>query len=85
MAGEVTAAANAIDDAPVHLVGHSMGGAAGLLAAATTPALFASAYLFEPIVVDTPTLIPTEQNPMAAGARRRPQHTEADTPSARRT
>ncbi len=50
-----------------------MGGAAALVAAATTRTRFASAYLFEPIVVSAPMLIPSGQNPMADGARRRTQ------------
>jgi pimeloyl-ACP methyl ester carboxylesterase len=73
MAREVAAAASIIGDAPLHLVGHSMGAAAGLAAAAAAPDMFASAFMFEPIVVGGPVAIPLEQNPMAATARRRTQ------------
>jgi pimeloyl-ACP methyl ester carboxylesterase len=73
MATEIMAAAAQIGAEPAHLVGHSMGGAAALLAAATDPTKFASAYHFEPIVVSEPMLIPPGQNPMADGARRRTQ------------
>ncbi|MBL7495443.1 alpha/beta hydrolase [Frankia sp. CNm7] len=64
------AAVGAAGFAPVHAVGHSMGGAIALQAEADRPGLFASAYLYEPVV--TPGAFPAAgSNPLAAGARRR--------------
>jgi pimeloyl-ACP methyl ester carboxylesterase len=61
--------------APVHLVGHSMGGAVGLAAEARRPGLLRSAYLFEPIIfpraVELPAGVEPGPNPMAEAARRR--------------
>jgi pimeloyl-ACP methyl ester carboxylesterase len=56
----------------VHGVGHSMGGAALVLAAARRGVRFESLWLYEPVIVP-PDLLPfmTGQNPMAAAARRR--------------
>jgi pimeloyl-ACP methyl ester carboxylesterase len=73
MVPRVVAAAQAVSSTPLAcVVGHSMGGAVALQAAADNPGLFAAAYLYEPIVV--PALNeprPTGRNPMAEGARRR--------------
>src|SRR5688500_5377430 len=57
MADDVAAAAAAIGDvAPgaLHAVGHSMGGAATLMAEHRRPGTFTSAYLYEPIVPPGP-------------------------------
>lgn len=57
----------------VHAVGHSMGGAALVLAAAARPAAFASLWLYEP-VIPPPELVPVmdgNTNPFAAAAERR--------------
>jgi pimeloyl-ACP methyl ester carboxylesterase len=56
---------------PLHVVGHSMGGAAALLAEHRRPGTFTSAYLYEPIV--PPGRMPggAMGNPMADAARRR--------------
>lgn len=75
MADDVAAAAAAVTDAapgPTHVVGHSMGGAAALLAEYRRPGTFASAYLYEPIV--PPEAIAGAgalSNPMADASRRR--------------
>ncbi len=74
MADDVAAAAATVTAAapgPLHVVGHSMGGAATLLTEHRRPGTFATAYLYEPIV--PPVAIPpgTVSNPLAEGARRR--------------
>jgi pimeloyl-ACP methyl ester carboxylesterase len=59
--------------APLYGFGHSMGGAALLMAALDDPSLFAGLVLFEPIVPQ-PGRIPGRagnENPLSAGARRR--------------
>jgi pimeloyl-ACP methyl ester carboxylesterase len=57
---------------PVHGVGHSMGGAALVLAAARRPGLIRSMWLYEP-VIPAPGLLPSSDapNPMADAAARR--------------
>ncbi|HEU5150043.1 MAG TPA: alpha/beta fold hydrolase [Iamia sp.] len=73
MADDVAATAAAIAEVapgPLHVVGHSMGGAAALLAEHRRPGTFASAYLYEPIV--PPRTAPDDAsvgNPLAQGAR----------------
>jgi len=79
MADDVGAVAAALADVapgPLHVVGHSMGGAAALLAEHRRPGTFASAYLYEPIVPPGPIpqgglTNPLLANPMAEAARRR--------------
>jgi pimeloyl-ACP methyl ester carboxylesterase len=70
---DVTTAVAAIVAAgggPVHAVGHSMGGAVALQAEADVSGLFASAYLYEPVVTAGP--LPAKgTNMLAVGARRR--------------
>ncbi len=59
--------------APLYGFGHSMGGAALVMAALDDPSLFAGLVLFEPIVPQ-PGRIPGDggnENPLSAGARRR--------------
>jgi pimeloyl-ACP methyl ester carboxylesterase len=51
--------------------GHSMGGAALLLAEQARPGLFARLWCFEPIVFPADGALPPGENPMAAAARRR--------------
>jgi len=56
----------------VHGIGHSMGGAALILATARRPARFRTLWLYEPIVVKPETLPPsTGPDPMADAAARR--------------
>lgn len=83
MVGDVVAATRAITPEPLAcVVGHSMGGAVALQAAADDPTLFAAAYLFEPIIVPpVEATRRTGRNPMADGARRR-QGTFASRPEA---
>ena len=70
MAEDVIAVAEHIDAGPIHGFGHSMGGAALLLAESRVPGTFRSLYLFEPIIF--PAEMSSEgQNEMAVAARRR--------------
>jgi pimeloyl-ACP methyl ester carboxylesterase len=56
----------------VHGIGHSMGGAALVLAAARRPGAFHSLWLYEPIIVEPGVLPPAgSPNPMADAAARR--------------
>lgn len=74
-ADDVLVAADAIAEVapgPLHVVGHSMGGAVALCAESTRPGTFATAYVYEPIV--PPGALPpgrSQANPMAEAARRR--------------
>ena len=57
---------------PIHGIGHSMGGAALVLAAARRPAAFRSLWLYEPVIVPPGGLTSADgPNPMADGAARR--------------
>jgi pimeloyl-ACP methyl ester carboxylesterase len=70
MAEDVIAATERIGPGPIHGFGHSMGGAALLLAEREMPSLFRSLFLFEPIIF--PDEFSTEgQNVMGDAARRR--------------
>lgn len=70
---DAVAAAEAIaPDGDLVAFGHSMGGAALLMAAAQRPGLFARLVLFEPIVYPEPDPLPDpEEFPLVVGARRR--------------
>ena len=70
MAEDVVAVSEQIGTTPIHGFGHSMGGAALLLAENLAPSTFASLYLFEPIIFP-PEQSSEGQNEMAVGARRR--------------
>jgi pimeloyl-ACP methyl ester carboxylesterase len=70
MAEDVVAVTERIGSAPIHGFGHSMGGAALLLAERNVPGLFSSLFLFEPIIF--PDDFSTDgQNVMGDAARRR--------------
>ena len=70
MAEDVAAVADHIGGGPLHGFGHSMGGAALLLAETDAPSTFRSMYLFEPIVF-TEKFSGNGQTEMSAAARRR--------------
>jgi pimeloyl-ACP methyl ester carboxylesterase len=79
MADDVLAVvgSDALPAGPLHGIGHSMGGAALVMAAGRRPHLFRSLWLYEPVIFPTggfPTGgIPTAngENPMSAAATRR--------------
>lgn len=58
-------------DGPVVLAGHSMGGAASLLAAAAAPERVKALILFDPVLVPATPPVATADNPLADGAQRR--------------
>lgn len=74
LADDVEAALDEIDSAsaPVHGIGHSMGGAALALAAARRRGAFQSLWLYEPVIVPPGGFTSADgPNPMADGAARR--------------
>ena len=70
MASDALAAIDAVADGPLVAFGHSMGGAALLLAELSRPGVLSGVYLYEPIVFPA-DYVPPGQSPMAASARRR--------------
>lgn len=70
MVRDADAAAAAIGEQPLHVFGHSMGGAVALAVEARRPGTFATAYVYEPIILDPSRAWHTE-NPLADGARKR--------------
>ena len=70
MAADALAAIDAVRDGPLVVMGHSMGGAALLLAELSSPGVLRCAYLYEPIVFPS-GYSPPGASPMAASARRR--------------
>jgi pimeloyl-ACP methyl ester carboxylesterase len=74
MADDVVAALDAdyFPAGPVHGIGHSMGGAALVMAAARRPDAFRSLWLYEPVIVPTDDRsLPDGDNPMSEAAARR--------------
>lgn len=71
MAEDVQAVVDALGGGPIAAMGHSLGGASILLTALDDPAMFSSAYLFEPIVFSAEHLASRGDNPMAGPARKR--------------
>ena len=69
-----------LPDAPLHGIGHSLGGASLVMAAARRPGAFRSLWLFEPIIPPPDGFAGTSgENPMAEGAaRRRPTFDSAE-------
>jgi pimeloyl-ACP methyl ester carboxylesterase len=72
-AEDVEAVLDHIDDRPIYGFGHSMGGAALLMAEADRPGTFERLFLYEPIVPPPGAFVRAEgeDNPLAAGAERR--------------
>ena len=73
MAVDVLAAVDGLDlERRPYAVGHSMGGAALVLAELARPGTFERLYLYEPVLIPAGLLPATaEDNPMSAAARRR--------------
>lgn len=73
MAADVVAVVDALSpDQPVSAVGHSMGGAALMLAEAARPGTVARAWTFEPILFpSSPDLVGPQPSEISEGARRR--------------
>ena len=73
MADDVLAAVDALDPAPRLVAGHSLGGAALMLAELARPGTFDRAWLFEPVIIPPRTMPRDGVNQMSAVARSRQQ------------
>jgi len=73
MADDLLAAVDAIGAGSVHGFGHSLGGGVLFLAELRRPGLLTSAFLYEPIILPSGlgSSLAGDENPMAAGSRRR--------------
>jgi pimeloyl-ACP methyl ester carboxylesterase len=60
-----------LPDGPLHGIGHSLGGAALVMAAARRPGAFRSLWLFEPVIPPASGVDTSGANPLADGAERR--------------
>lgn len=72
MGSDLAAVIRHIDVGPVAVIGHSMGGAAAVLAATSAPNLIRALWAFEPILVPAPEeYVPEDKSQLAEGAARR--------------
>lgn len=71
MGADALAAIDAVADGPLVAMGHSLGGAALLLAELARPGSLRCAFLYEPIVFPTDSSLAGRDNPLAVAARRR--------------
>lgn len=73
MADDIVAALDSdrLATGQLHGIGHSMGGAALVLAASRRPDAFRSLWLYEPVIVPAGGELPDGDNPLSVGAARR--------------
>ena len=68
---DALAAIDAVSDGPIVAIGHSLGGAAVLMAELARPGALRCAYVYEPIIFPVGAHLTDKGNPMAVAARRR--------------